>query len=169
MNKEKIMIKSLETLENLMQKFDNKNDKIFGNFTGVNNRYEAVEDYNGNFLFGLIYYYTGIKPKFIIENNEIFLGFDKEIICFSCEKKEVYRVIKLSSLFYDLFNIKGKKLILIICELDIYVINNGGLIVWEMGFKDLIVDFEILKNEKLKIITFDGDETIFLLENGKVL
>ena len=35
-----------------------------------------------------------------------------------------------------------------------------------MGFRDITVDFEM--KEKIKIVIFDGDETIFPVENGNI-
>lgn len=169
MNKERIRIRAFETLNDLMQVFNHRKEEVFGDFMAINNKYEAVEDYNGSLLFGLLYYNTGLKPKFIVKNNNLFLGFDKEIICFSCNNKKTYGTIKLSSLFHDLIDPGIKDRIVIICELDIYAINEEGMTVWTMRFRDIIADFEMIGKEKIKIVTFDGDETVFLIENGEIL
>ena len=64
--------------------------------------------------------------------------------------------------------IELKNLIVVICELDVYVINVMGYIIWTLGFRDIITDFMIFEGNKLRIETNDGDITTFLIENGRL-
>ena len=163
-----IKIKSYKSLEDLLNIFNYNKEKIFGNICDNNNKFELVSDLNENSICGLIYYYVGIKPKFISNGNKIFLGFNKELIYFDINFNERIASIKLNSLFYDLMYIELKNLIVVICELDVYVINVMGYIIWTLGFRDIITDFMIFEGNKLRIETNDGDITTFLIENGRL-
>lgn len=60
------------------------------------------------------------------------------------------------------------KYIVFICELDILVYKSSGSLLWHIGFRNIVKDYYLKRNDSIVIECEDGDITIFSLESGKI-
>ncbi|WHX48235.1 hypothetical protein QNH46_19350 [Paenibacillus woosongensis] len=144
---------------------------MFGDVKGNNNRFEVITVSEVNFECGIAYYDCGIKPHIVVKdkNNKLFLGFEKNIICVDMSLDNIVFEKKLTSIFYEFIEVQSQNAVIAICELDIYVFNYEGKILWEMGLREVINEFYVIEDEKLCIVYDDGDELIFSITEGKVI
>lgn len=114
--------------------------------------------------------YAGLKPEVLIINNkEVFIGFDKTIICIDQETKQLISENKVGSLFYEFIHIATKSLVVVIFELDLMVMNYKGDIIWSIGFRDIIEVFDVEQNEIVNIKCSDEEEFKFNLLTGQYI
>lgn len=163
-------IEKYATLEELIN-VAKDNFIIYGDLEDGVNTFESYRILKGGFRCGISYYYTGLQPEvFISDNyNRIFIGFDKFILCIDLDKKELKNKIKMGSLFYEFINIGSSSLIVVICELELIVVDYNGNIKWSIDFKDIIEDFSIEKNGFINIKCSDEQEFKFNIQNGQCI
>ena len=54
-----------------------------------------------------------------------------------------------------------------ICELDVYCYCAEKQ-KWKMGFKDIIVDYQIINDDKISLLCGDGVKYMLFLKDGKI-
>lgn len=118
---------------------------------------------------GVAYYNYGIMPEFQCSRDGtlLYLGVGKNFFCINNCKNKVLVDDNLQSIFYELLYDSNKNHICVICELDVYCYCAEKQ-KWKMGFRDVIVDYNIIDDTKIFIMCDDGTEYIFFLEDGKV-
>lgn len=109
----------------------------------------------------------GLKTQYEInESNEIIIGFNKEVNLISPNSSDKVLRRELDSLFYEFKIIKNLNMILVVCETDIYCLNQRFEIVWNV-FLDLIINHEIT-DEYVKVIT-DEETRVYSILNGCII
>lgn len=118
---------------------------------------------------GVAYYNYGITPECQYSGDDtlLYLGVGKNFFCINTCKNEVLVNDNLQSIFYELRYDSNRGYVCVICELDVYCYYNGKQ-KWKMGFRDTIVDYNIIDDAKIFIMCDDGTEYIFYLEDGKI-
>lgn len=164
MNKQLIFLKDVESLLFLENKLC---DKPLITSDDRQNKFYYVEA-NNKVICGITYYNYGIRPSFVMENNNrnLWIGFGKKVFCIDIFSLEIKLEEELVSIFYEVISDSVKKYICVICELDIYCFTSYKNI-WKVGFKDIINEFEIDNDKKIKV-RCNTDEFLVMLANGKV-
>lgn len=118
---------------------------------------------------GVAYYDYGVAPDFQCSGDGalLYLGFGKNFLCIDIYENKILVNDNLQSVFYELCYDSNKKYICIICELDIYCYCAEKQ-KWKVGFRDIIVDYNIIDDAKITILCDDGVEYIFFLKDGKI-
>jgi len=73
----------------------------------------------------------------------------------------------LLSLFLDLIQIND--LIILVCELDVYVFTSIGKYKWKIGFLDTIEEFKVIDNNILHVQCSDQEEFKFDISTGQYI
>lgn len=119
---------------------------------------------------GVAYYDYGVAPdyQYFGADELLYLGLGKNFLCINVCEKRVLVNDNLQSIFYELLYDSNKNYICAICELDVYCycIEKQK---WKMGFRDIIVNYNIIDNDKISILCDNGMEYVFFLENGKMV
>lgn len=161
-----IHIKKIDSLDELESQVDKEQlilcDDMQNSFFIIN--YDNVRK------LGVAYYDYGVAPDFQYsgDNSQLYLGFGKNFLCIDTYEDKILVNDNLQSVFYELCYDSNKYYICVICELDVYCYCAGKQI-WEMGFRDIIVDYNIIDNAKISILCEDGVEYIFFLKDGKIV
>ncbi len=115
---------------------------------------------------GIAYYDYGVAPDFQCSGDGelVYLGIGKNFLCIDIYENKVLVNDNLQSVFYELCYDSNKNHICAICELDLYCYCAEKQ-KWKMGFRDIIVDYNIIDDTKISISCDNGVEYIFLLEN----
>lgn len=109
----------------------------------------------------------GLKPQYAInESDEIIVGFNKEICLISIGSPDKVLRKELDSLFYEFKIIKGLNMVLVICETEVYCLNQKFKNIWSVCL-DLIVDHEI-SDEYVKVITDEGTGVYSILDGHTI-
>lgn len=155
----------VESIDELRENIEEKNIYFSDN---IYNRFDEIY-LNGEKICGLVYYDYGISVKYYIDviNSRGFIGFGKKIICID-SKGKLYFEEELDSIFYELQPVSFGQFLIVICELDVYCFNCERLI-WKIGFKDIVSDFNIIDNDTIEIISNEKDSFIFKVSNGVLL
>ena len=74
----------------------------------------------------------------------------------------------LLSLFLDLIQINDL-IIILVCELDVYVFTSIGKYKWKIGFLDTIEEFKIIDNNILYVQCSDQEEFKFDISTGQYI
>ncbi len=119
---------------------------------------------------GIAYYDYGVAPDFQCSGDGelVYLGIGKNFLCIDIYENKVLVNDNLQSVFYELCYDSNKNHICAICELDLYCYCAEKQ-KWKMGFRDIIVDYNIIDDTKISISCDNGVEYIFFLENGKII
>ena len=146
----------------------NKSD-IMGDLSKENNSFMEIKLKSYGSI-GIAYYNYGIKPRIEVKYDipVLYLGLDKSFMSINYSTNRVIFHKVLDSIFYDYVSFEALNLILIIGELDVYVININGDQIWSIGFRDIIVDFTV-NDSSLYVKINNGDETIFAIQDGAVI
>lgn len=118
---------------------------------------------------GVAYYDYGVDPDFqcSADGALLYLGFGKKFLCIDTYENKILVNDNLQSVFYELCYDANKNYICVICELDVYCYCAERQ-KWKMGFRDIIVDYNIIDNVKISILCDDGVEYILFLKDGKI-
>lgn len=158
-------IRNYDSKEDLIEQAQNR-FLVYGNLDNAN-RFERINIHKSGFQCGIVYNYSGIKPEIVLVKNKIvFIGFDKSILCIDLETKQLISENIKGSLFYEFINIPIKFLIVVIFELDLLVMNYDGDIIWSIGFRDIIEDFNVEHNDLINIKCSDEEKFKFDLLTG---
>ncbi|PTO39291.1 hypothetical protein C6P52_05795 [Enterococcus mundtii] len=119
---------------------------------------------------GFIYDDLGLEPQMNIStrSNKVFLGINSLSACLDSANMSVSFEKKLPSLLYEIMIDPSSKYIMFICELDILVYESSGSLLWHMGFRNIVEDYYLKRDDSIVIECGDGDITIFSLESGKI-
>jgi len=162
-----LVITDYATMEELINEASNE-FTIYGTLDQYANKFKCIHLLESGFKCGLVYSYSGLKPEVIkINGSKILIGFDKALLLIDQLKKILLEERKLSSLFYEFINVGRNNLIVVICELDLVVLDFDGEILWSIGFKDIIEDFYVENSEFLNITCSDGQDYKFDINNGQ--
>lgn len=170
MKEKEYKIVSYNSLIELCKVNDIDKSIILGDVNGENNKFEVIMLADNSFVCAIVYYDYGIKPRILAQEDKSiwFIGFSKMLICFDYDIKKIFVQKELPSLFYEFIKVDSQNVVIAICELDVFVFKNDGEIIWNIGFRDIIIDFYIRDN-KLFIKCNDEDETIFLIIDGTIV
>lgn len=159
--------KSYESAIELEQSLD-ENSFLFSEEISESNKF--IKFSNSLVDIGFIYYDVALEPqiKLLTLSNNIFVGINSIYACLDYTTKTVLFEGKLPSLLYDIMIDSDSKYIVFICELDVFVYENGGSLLWSMGFRNVIEDYYLEGTESIVIECDDGDKTTFSLESGRV-
>ncbi|WP_034559563.1 hypothetical protein [Carnobacterium gallinarum] len=158
--------KSYESAVELEQSLD-ENSFLFSEEISESNKF--IKFRNNLIDIGFIYYDVGLEPqiKLLTLSNNIFVGINSIYACLDYTTKTVLFEEKLPSLLYEIMIDSDSKYIVFICELDVFVYENGGSLLWSMGFRNVIEDYYLEGTESIVIECDDGDKTTFSLESGR--
>lgn len=126
--------------------------------------------FDNNRAFGIAYFDYGIKPGlyYSINYRNLYLGFGIKFIAIDITQKKMLINDSLKSVFYEILTSSDMKFIYVICELDVYCYCNEKQ-VWERGFSDIIVDYNIIDNEQIVIVCDDGRRYTLIMQNGELV
>ena len=129
--------------------------------------YITIED---DYIIGIEYRSHGIDIEYTFIDNKryIYLGVGTYLLCLNIKKRKVVFCEKLGSVFLDLLSDLFNCYCIVICELDIYVYKNKNQL-WKIGFRDIVVNYELVNNKYIKLVTDNGEEWVFSLKDGKVV
>lgn len=158
---------SYESAVELEQSLD-ENSFLFSEEISESNKF--IKFSNDLVDIGFIYYDIGLEPqiKLLTLSNNIFVGINSIYACLDYTTKTVLFEEKLPSLLYEIMIDSDSKYIVFICELDVFVYENGGSLLWSMGFRNVIEDYYLEGTESIVIECDDGDKTTFSLGSGRV-
>lgn len=162
---DQINIKKLNSLSELKNQVNKKQlilcDDIQNTFFIIN--------FDNTQKIGVAYYDYGIPPSFqySIDGTLLYIGIGKNFLCISIYEKKILINDSLQSIFYELLYDSNKNHICVICELDIYCYYSR-IQKWKIGFRDIIVNYNIIDDSKIAISCDNNIEYIFFLENGKM-
>lgn len=159
--------KSYESAVELEQSLE-ENSFLFSEEISESNKF--IKFSNKLVDIGFIYYDIGLEPqiKLLTLSNNIFVGINSIYACLDYTTKTVLFEEKLPSLLFEILIDLDSKYIVFICELDVFVYENGGSLLWSMGFRNVIEDYYLEGAESIVIECDDGDKTTFSLESGRV-
>lgn len=100
----------------------------------------------------------GIPPLFESDNEYLFIGADSRIYQI---RKKVCWLLFLDSQIFDITILHKEKTICIICEVNVYILDFNGQIIWEKNF-DIIVDWKYRKSQT-ELILYDINNESFCL------
>ncbi|WP_260448012.1 hypothetical protein [Listeria seeligeri] len=149
-------------------KDDLKEDTILISET-LSDSNKFIKANNDLFEAGFIYYDTGLQPqiKMLYQAQKIFLGVNQIFSCIDyMENKKMFEA-ELPSLLYDVLVDLDCIYVVCVCELDIFVYQNDGTLLWNMGFRDTVESY-YLDDESIIIECSDGERTTFQLDSGAV-
>lgn len=158
---------SYESAVELEQSLD-ENSFLFSEEISESNKF--IKFSNDLVDIGFIYYDIGLEPqiKLLTLSNNIFVGINSIYACLDYTTKTVLFEEKLPSLLYEIMIGSDSKYIVFICELDVFVYENGGSLLWSMGFRNVIEEYYLEGTESIVIECDDGDKTTFSLGSGRV-
>lgn len=163
--KPKIDIKETKSILDLKRILGNK--QLFVS-DETQNKYGYIEIDN-EIRCGIAYYDYGIKPCLIMEDEQVlWVAFGKKLVIIDIQNKKTILEKTLSSVFFEMISDTFEKYICIVCELDLYCVHLHK-IVWKMGFRDIICNFEIINDSRIKVECNDGEEYSFTLNKGKFI
>ena len=128
-----------------------------------------IVNFKNNRKLGIAYYDYGVALDFQYSRDGIllYLGVGKKLLCIDTYKNKIIVDKNLQSLFYELCYDTNKNYICVICELDIYCYCAEKQ-KWKMGFRDIIVEYNIIDDAKISILCDNGEGYVLFLENGKI-
>lgn len=140
--------------------------QIYGNADGQGNRFETIYMPDQKYRFGLAYYFHGIDSQVLQVKNtfKIIIGFEETIMALDYDVgTELFHKETISP-FYEL--LETKYCIIAVFELDIYVFDLALNQKWSSGFRDIIINHQILGDEEILIECANGDRSIISLMHG---
>ena len=140
------------------EEFDlNRKNKLSINFSDSPTLYYNV--CLTKFCFSIAYSSDLLKPKTLFIKNKLFIGIDLKIAIIDLISEKLDREIKLSSYFYDFK--ETENYIIIICELEIIIIDRIGFKEFKRkSFEDLIDDYNISNNQADVYLMNGKQETV---------
>ncbi|MDL2302373.1 hypothetical protein LJC58_08460 [Lachnospiraceae bacterium OttesenSCG-928-D06] len=163
-----IHIKKYDSLRELCNVNNLTREDIYGNLLEVNNRFWLITV--DDIKLPITYCEYGIEPKiqYAQKSNVLVIGFEKKLMIFDIVSKQLIDEKVLQSVFYTFLFHEAEDCIVIVCELDVLVIDIHGNIIWDIGFHDIVTDYQIIDN-KLIINSADGDITHYAIKDGTIL
>jgi hypothetical protein len=115
----------------------------------------------------LAYYKYGMDPQIsaISETSTSLISFDQTLVAVNLVDGEVVFSVDFFTPIYEFKTINSLALIVVVCEMNVYVLNNSGLEIWTEGYSEIITDYNI-DNENIFIETEDGWSIKYSIING---
>lgn len=155
-----------DSINSLKEYISDENFLIIGD-KDEKNRYEIITTLNDIVICALLYCFHGIEPQILdFYNNKMFIGINENFYCIDKNSKDLIFRIEFSSIFYEFSLIRDNKFIVIICELEIYIIDLNGNTIFKSGFGDIIfyssvTDYYItIETELDGVLTYEVDKFI---------
>lgn len=151
-----------------LEKSLDENSFLFSEEISESNKF--IKFSNNLIDIGFSYYDVGLEPQIesLTLSNNIVVGINSIYACLDYNTKTILFEEKLPSLLYEILIDSDSKYIVFICELDVFVYENDGSLLWSMGFRNVIEDYYLEGAESIVIECDDGDKTTFYLESGRV-
>ena len=123
--------------------------------------YIAIED---NFIIGIACNSCGVDLEYRSADIDdiVYIGIGVHLLCLDVNSRNICFCKTLPSVF-----ILGCYYV-VICELDLYVYKNNNQL-WKIGFRDIVIDYELIDDKYIKVLTEGGEETIFSIYDGNVI
>lgn len=138
-------------------------------FDEIQNTYYKIS-IDEKFIVGVEYCSHGIKINYMLVHDEslLFIGIGMHLLCIDMKNKKILFTKELQSVFYEIIADTNHNYLCIVCELDIYcyVMEKE---VWKMGFRDILIDFNIIDNKIIFALCDNGEEFKISIEDGKIL
>ena len=160
-----------ESLELLRLNATENRYSILGVLEAMNDSFETVLLENGQRICGLVYYSNGIEPQFsVVEKiDSIFVGFENSIARVNLKTKNILFDLQLPSTFYEFIYVDKLNLVVISCELDVFVIQHDGEKRWSIGLTDIVNEFRIKDEKSIYVTCDDGNEFEFNIMDGSLI
>lgn len=113
-------------------------------------------------------YGTDIECKFADNNQYIYIGVGMYLLCLDIKQRSACFCKELGSVFFEILTDSFGCYYVVICELDLYVYKNNNQ-VWEIGFRDIIVDYELMNDKYIRVVSNEGEETTFSINDGSII
>ena len=160
------ILERYESKQEFFKLVEEKNLKVYGNKDDMNT-FQIISIKDNNFEVGIVYYDCGIEKKLILNQDILFMGFEQSFFCINTLTSELLYENNLLSLFLDLIQIND--LIILVCELDVYVFTSIGKYKWKIGFLDTIEEFKVIDNNILYVQCSDQEEFKFDISTGQYI
>lgn len=113
-------------------------------------------------------YGTDIEYKFADNNQYIYIGVGMHLLCLNIKKRDVCFCKELDSVFFEILTDSCDCYYVVLCELDLYVYKNNNQM-WKTGFRDIVVDYELMNDKYIRVVSDSGEETTFSINDGSVI
>ena len=124
------------------------------------------DDYN----IGLACYSCGADLGYSLTNNNtiVYIGIGVHLLCLDLNSRDICFCKTLPSVFIEILSDSLGCYYVVICELDLYVYKNNNQL-WKIGFRDIVIDYELIDDKYIKVLTEGGEETVFSISDGNVI
>ena len=137
---------------------------------------DHIMDYHNSYVgiffegyppIGLAYGGYGTKPQLQVldQSTTILIGFDATIVAIDYTTHTQLFRSECFVLFHEYYYMKALGVIIVTCELDMYVIDTAGNRIWGVGFRDIGTDYKIC-GDILHITTIEGWEFDYEILTG---
>ncbi len=129
--------------------------------------YIAIED---DYIIGLACNSCGadLEYRFADNNDIVYIGIGVHLLCLDINRRDICFCKTLPSVFIEILSDSLGCYYVVICELDLYVYKNNNQL-WKIGFRDIVIDYELIDDKYIKVLTEGEDETTFSIYNGNVI
>ena len=90
------------------------------------------------------------------------------LLCLNIKKRDVYFCKTLDSVFYEVLSDSLECYYVVMCELDLYVYKSNKQL-WKIGFTDIVIDYELINDKYIRVVSDGGVETTFSVIDGSVI
>ncbi len=111
----------------------------------------------------------GLVPQMLLleEKGTLLFGFNRQVVAFDVAKRQVLFRIELSALFYRFVHLSDKKVILVLYEIGIMALDQGGQKLWQYE-RDIVSNYRIMGNRAV-VEFMDSPSVVIDLITGSVL
>ena len=135
----------------------------------IQNTYCKINIYE-EFAIGVKYCSHGIDIDYLLVKDEslLFIGIGMHLLCIDVKNNKILFTKELQSVFYGIMADSDGDYLCIVCELNIYCYTMEKE-AWEIGFRDILTDFNIVDDDIVYISCEDGEEYRISIRDGKIL
>ena len=129
--------------------------------------YIAIED---DFIIGIACNSCGVDLEYRFADNDdiVYICIGVHLLCLDVNSRNICFCKTLPSVFIEILSDSLGCYYVVICELDLYVYKNNNQL-WKIGFRDIVMDYELIDDKYIKVLTEGGEETIFSISDGNVI
>ena|GEM_PF-1594275 len=159
------IVKSYDSEKEFLEVANLNNLKVYGNLEDTNNTYQIISFIGCDFAIAIAYYDCNLELQIKLNNNILFLGFERNFICINISSSEILYEKNTLSVIYEFLIVNH--LLIVICELEVYVFSIDGKYIWTIGFIDIIEDFKVIDDTFLCIQCANEEEYRYDIYTGK--
>lgn len=164
MNELNIVINKKESLEELRRLVNANNLMSFDETCNAYYHLTIVDDYS----IGIACNDCGGDIEYIVSNNRyMYIGVGLHLVCVDILKKDICFDKNLNSVFCEFLSDSSRNYFAAICELDLCVYKNESIL-WKIGFRDMVVDYKLIDDQYIKVVSDRGEEILFSISDGSV-